>query len=151
MTKKATTGEKRSVRLRYAGYFVVCNALLLLCASIFSAFDTGAFGGCLIKKALHIYCPGCGGTRAMLSLLKFDLTSSLRQNPLVLLLLLIAIYYEAVALCVIVTGREPSNKVKKISATLPYIFVFTVIIYFAGRNIALIVWGIDPLGDIIGH
>lgn len=152
MTKKATTGNKRSKRLlrrRYIGYFAVFNGLLLLCASLFRAFDSGLFGGCFIKKLFHIYCPGCGGTRALSSMIRLDIMSSLRQNPLVLFLLSVVLYYDAINIGATITGREPSEKTKKLAAVLSYIFMISVIAYFVIRNTALIFFRIDPLSDII--
>lgn len=152
MTKKATTGKiglERSVRRRYIGHFATFNGLLLLCASLFRAFDSGLFGGCIIKKLFNIYCPGCGGTRALSSMIRLDILSSLRQNPLVLFLLSVVLYFDAIIIGVTMTGREPSEKTKKLSAVLSYIFMISVIAYFVIRNTALIFFHIDPLGDII--
>ena len=39
---------------------------------------------CVFFSRWHIYCPACGGTRAVLALLKGDLLQSLYYNPSVL-------------------------------------------------------------------
>lgn len=39
---------------------------------------------CVLKKLTGLYCPGCGGTRAVLALLRGDLLCSLYCHPLVL-------------------------------------------------------------------
>nr|WP_136479594.1 DUF2752 domain-containing protein [Acetivibrio thermocellus]THJ77178.1 DUF2752 domain-containing protein [Acetivibrio thermocellus] len=48
-------------------------------------------GLCLFKNFFGIPCPGCGMTRAYLSLVKFDLTSAFYYHPLFLLPGLIAV------------------------------------------------------------
>ena len=47
---------------------------------------------CLIRAIFGIPCPGCGMTRAVLSLLSFDLPQALAYHPLVLLTPLICLY-----------------------------------------------------------
>lgn len=39
---------------------------------------------CFILKYFHIYCPACGGTRAIQALFHLDIASSLKYNPLVI-------------------------------------------------------------------
>ena len=39
---------------------------------------------CPIYTHLGIYCPACGGTRAVISLFHFDLISSIMFNPIVI-------------------------------------------------------------------
>lgn len=40
--------------------------------------------GCIFYRLFHLYCPGCGGTRAALALLGGDLLASVRYHPVVL-------------------------------------------------------------------
>lgn len=44
---------------------------------------------CLIYNFFHIPCPGCGCTRALIELLKGNITNSIEYNPLPLLLVVI--------------------------------------------------------------
>lgn len=49
---------------------------------------------CMFNKITGLYCPGCGMTRAVHSMLKFDFYQSFRYNSLLYLMPpLIAIYY----------------------------------------------------------
>lgn len=51
------------------------------------------YPGCPIHAALHLLCPGCGGTRAMSALLHADLAAAWRFNALSVVLLPFAIGY----------------------------------------------------------
>lgn len=48
---------------------------------------------CPIHTLFHLYCPGCGGTRMILSLLHFDFYQAFRWNPLLFILLFIGLIY----------------------------------------------------------
>ncbi len=41
------------------------------------------FAGCMFHAVTGFYCPGCGGTRAVLALLHGDLVQSFRYHPVV--------------------------------------------------------------------
>jgi len=56
-----------------------------------SASKSDEMGVCLIKQVIHIPCPSCGSTRSILSLLKGDLSASLKWNPIGLILIVIMI------------------------------------------------------------
>ncbi|OAB35296.1 DUF2752 domain-containing protein [Paenibacillus glacialis] len=49
---------------------------------------------CVFNELTGFYCPGCGITRAVLSLLRLDVIQAFRYNPLVFILLpLYAMYF----------------------------------------------------------
>ena len=48
---------------------------------------------CPIYTHLGIYCPACGGTRAVISLLNFDFLSSILFNPIVLYTIFFFFFY----------------------------------------------------------
>ncbi|MDE5755115.1 MAG: DUF2752 domain-containing protein [Oscillospiraceae bacterium] len=48
---------------------------------------------CPFYAFTNIYCPGCGGTRALLALLNGKILLSLHENPAVLLLAICCILY----------------------------------------------------------
>ncbi len=53
---------------------------------------------CMTYQLYHIQCPGCGGTRSVLALLRGDIITSIRFNPAPVMLsfLLICLYIELV-------------------------------------------------------
>ena len=63
-------------------------ALLIGCALVAAGvliyvrwFSHIPVAGCWVYEELHLYCPGCGCTRAFAALLQGDVLRSLRYNP----------------------------------------------------------------------
>ena len=79
---------RKAVRKR-----TVLKCLILAAYALF-AIVMGHFGiTCLFKHFLGIECPGCGITRAGLSLLHGDLKAAIAYNPMVFSVPLLIIYY----------------------------------------------------------
>lgn len=112
-------------RLRAAGYFVVT---------------------CPLHDLLKIYCPLCGGSRAILSLFRFDLPGAFRANPAVLLSLPVLLFYYVRALVIFARGGAFSFRIPR-KWTVALLCLFAA--FFVLRNVLLIAFGIDPLGDFI--
>lgn len=70
------------------------------------------FSGCLINKMFGIYCPGCGCTRSIFALLRFDVHLSLRENltPLVLLIVSLSFYLEPIFDCFGINYKSPVRR-----------------------------------------
>lgn len=52
---------------------------------------------CPIFRYLHVYCPGCGATRALAALLHLRISEALHYNALVVVLVPVLLAYFAVA------------------------------------------------------
>ena len=52
---------------------------------------------CPVFRYLHVYCPGCGATRALAALLHLRIAEALHYNALVVLLLPVLLAYFAAA------------------------------------------------------
>lgn len=104
---------------------------------------------CLFKVKYGLYCPGCGGTRSVIALLHGNLMRSLYLNPLPAMLILDVI---SLFMCYI---YERVTKKKYSTATFRLVFnigiLFVVIAFTIVRNVLLVSYGIDMLGDILSH
>ena len=99
---------------------------------------SGAFYG-----ITHMYCPGCGGTRSLFSLLKLNIKKSICYNPAVILGGVLILYYEITFIMTLLDkeGRKYYCK----SPVIIYIYIAVVLIYTILRNVLLIAFGIDLL------
>ena len=101
---------------------------ILFCFSLFVLYlKLGIYIPCLFHKLTNLYCPGCGTTRMILSLLKFNFYQAFRYNPLVFILLII-FYPIKILLC------HVSQRFKNYTS---YFFLIIVILYGILRNIEL--------------
>lgn len=90
-----------------------------------------------------LYCPGCGGTRAVRSLLKGDLWMSFRYHPLVLYTVF-AILLEVILRMASKVWGHPKNSIKRERALI-LIGAGIVIVNWIFKNYMLVFQGIDLL------
>ncbi len=102
---------------------------------------------CFFKEITHLYCPACGGTRAVRALLRLDLKASLFCNPIVLYGALIGLWSVAWFVIWKFFGR-------KIQIFQPGLWMlYAGIVLFFGfdviRNIGVYQFQYDYLGDLL--
>lgn len=85
---------------------------------------------CPIKAITGLYCPGCGITRMLLSIIQLDFYQAFRYNPLLFITLPIFIIFFLNAL---ITKKEPLYN--KISNKVWTIIIIIFIAYGILRNI----------------
>lgn len=81
---------------------------------------------CIFYKVTNLYCPGCGITRAVISLLKLELYKAFRYNPLIITLLPLLLIYNIYV--------KIFNKKKNFSQNVWIILLTIVIVYGVLRN-----------------
>ncbi len=59
---------------------------------------TGKLIPCIFHELTNLYCPGCGVTRMVLSLLKLDIYQAFRYNPYIFSLMILFLSYQALKL-----------------------------------------------------
>ncbi len=88
---------------------------------------------CLFYEITGYYCPGCGITRLLFSLLKLDFYQAFRYNPLIFILIIITGIYLLVKFIL--------KKFMNISIEIPnyvyYILLIILIIFGILRNIPM--------------
>lgn len=105
--------------------------------------------GCALHDVVHIYCPLCGGTRAMVALCRGQLWLSLQYNPLSAYLALGFAVLDAIA-AVRIARRSPAPLVR-----IPRWYLITGIVLaalvFIVRNGLMIFCGLDNLDGLAAY
>ena len=87
--RPATRTQRWAVAAGAAG---ICAAGFGLLYSINPNLPDNPYPRCLLKSLTGIDCPGCGGTRAMYSLLHGDIAGAVDHNLLVFLVVPVTLY-----------------------------------------------------------
>lgn len=82
---------------------------------------------CLFNKITHLYCPGCGITRMLFSLIKLDFYQAFRYNPLIFILLIFSL--------LIIAYNLIFHKKIKFSQNFNYILLAIIVLYGIIRNV----------------
>ncbi|MBE6698921.1 MAG: DUF2752 domain-containing protein [Ruminococcaceae bacterium] len=109
-----------------------------------ASWISSVLGGCLMHR-FFIYCPLCGGTRAVAALLRFDFAAAWNYNAFVVLLCIVILALDVWAWVRYFQKKEPLIIFPKWSWI---VFCVVLIIYFILRNCFMIFFGIDPTGDL---
>lgn len=101
---------------------------------------------CVFQELTGLYCPGCGGTRAVKALLKGDLLTSFLYHPIVLYCVLIALIF-AVSYLIY---RKTENPRFRLCFDNKYVYVGIGIlaVNFIVKNYLLLFEGIDILSGL---
>jgi hypothetical protein len=105
----------------------------------------GVFGGCLMHR-FFIYCPLCGGTRAIAALTRFQFLEAWNYNALVVLLSVVVLGLDVWAWIRYLQKKEPLIILPRWSWITTCVLLVT---YFILRNVLMIFFGIDPTGDLV--
>ncbi len=131
----------------YTGtFFLIIGLAYFIVYKIFDFKIAFSVSPCMFAVVTHLYCPGCGGTRAIKSLLDFHFIESFLYNPLVLVSGLVCAYFYIGA---IITRIRRNDKVY--APFNEWLLWFILIVLGANviiRNILLAFWGIDYIGDL---
>ena len=76
----------RSYWLKYKEYIILGGGILLFYLCLFAVGIT-----CPIKYLTGVSCPGCGMSRALFHMMRFDFASAFHYHPLCFLLPLVAV------------------------------------------------------------
>jgi len=133
------------------GQFIILSIFILLIPFLAYGYLAAAdsypalFPPCGLKTQLHLYCPGCGGTRAVGQLLHLHIIESLLCNPLVVYMAACTIYYYFKTLVFLV--RQHGDAQFDIHLGFLWVFLVILIVFCLARNILMVNFGIDYLGE----
>lgn len=125
--------------------FLAGFAILVL----YHCFDYAFYGikdPCFFKVFLHMYCPGCGGTRAVDSFLHGHFVQSFLYHPVIVYVFVMFLFYFIPATYTFLLKRDGKLHYKFHMASL-WGLLGIIVIHFIARNILLLCFGIDYLHD----
>ena len=138
--------EKKSAKLYLLIHAVLVGMLLLFpLYRIFTELLPARLVRCFLHDRMMLYCPFCGGTRAIGHLLRLDVFAAWNANPLVVLLSAFLLMLDLVALIRLLRGKRALFVLPKWS----WIALLAVTVFYGIlRNYLMIAHGYDPLGDL---
>ena len=123
-----------------------------LCAhawrAVIDALSIEGVSGCIMHDLLHVYCPLCGGTRAFLALCRGQIWLSLQYHPLALYITAGFLTFDGIALWRLV--RHDERSLFAVPRWYWAVAIGIAAAVFITRNVALIWFGWDNVGDLIG-
>ena len=132
-------------------WFVLCHLLAVLAVALLPFYRylmsvlPQRLLGCALHDYLFLYCPLCGGTRALEALMRLDVAGAFAWNAYVTLAVFAALVADAIAWVRYARGRAP---LLRIPSWGWIVLAASLAGYFVLRNYLMIVHGIDPTGDL---
>ena len=91
---------------------------------------------CIVHSLTGLYCPGCGASRALASLLRFDFYGAFRWNPLLVVVFPFALFYLVWgSFSFVRCGRNTLDD--HLPTKLLWALVAVMLLYFVLRNMPL--------------
>lgn len=103
---------------------------------------------CLFQMMTGLYCPGCGGTRAVRALLSGHPVLSFLYHPLVLYTAVAAVWFGVSRLLYLITGNKKFRV--ELDDRCAYAAAGITILNFIIKNGLLVFAGIDVIGRLPG-
>ena len=134
-------------------FFIISNATLLIVSLLYAhvtaiAMESGVEAvRCVFKHNIKLYCPGCGGSRSLVYLLRFDLIRSFIYYPALPVTALLILDADIRAVISFVKNSPKAILGFRTGALISIPSI--IILNFVVRNIFLVCFGIDMIGDII--
>ena len=140
-------------RKRLLLFFIISNTVLLTVSLLYAhitalSMESGveAFS-CIFKHNMKLYCPGCGGSRSLVYLLRLDIIRSFIFYPALPVCSLLVL--DADVRAVISLVRDSPKAIMGFRLNSIIVVPVLILLNFILKNILLVCFGIDILGDII--
>lgn len=136
-------------------YIIACgfNIVCLIGLIIYHVLDmqlSGHGSTCFMNFYWHIYCPGCGGTRAFDYFMHGNFIKSIMAHPVNVYLAVLYLSYFVRATYTYLFKKDGKQYYKFHPWTLVVLMVM-VVLFFILRNVAMIYFDYDFLGDCIKY
>ena len=133
----------------HVGFLIVLLGFLVI--KLVPSLEEAVFGKtCFFITSFHLYCPGCGGTHALFSLLRFDLISAIEHNLFAVVLFFTTLYVDLRTILREIKYKDSKPTLPSVPYFSRYLLILLIVTFiasFALKN-ALLFWGIDPTGQI---
>lgn len=123
--------KDKKKRVLIVGFIAI--TLILIALSIVVLYKSFGLGfKCPFHYIFNIECPGCGGSRMLISMLEFDFYQAFRWNPFMFVTLPI------ITIIVIIEAMKyiKSGKISTSFNIIMAVYVIAIIIYGVARNIS---------------
>ena len=143
----------RNTRIAFAiTSFVVALAILWLIYVRIQG-DALAFNAssCYLSEHYHLYCPSCGGTRALKLFVQGHFIKSLLSNPIPVYTAVLVIRIWTALLINGFTNKGKEKPVKVMYQWEMWGILVVIAGFFILRNVLLVVFGVDYLGDLASY
>ncbi len=145
-----------SANRRFLTAFTATSALLIVAVIcfVFLKADPGYLDKiepCYFSRAFHLYCPGCGGTRAVKALLDGDIVRSFLSHPVPVCAIIMLVRMWAALLHNTFFDKDGKH-IWSVLSKWEIIGIPVVIVgFFIVRNLLLVFCNIDYLGDMSSY
>lgn len=116
--------------------FVILCLILVFCVYYFVFLKYDFCIPCIFHEITNLYCPGCGITRMLFSLIKLDFYQAFRYNVLLFISLPFSIYVFADMFIKFLMYKN-DYFYKKINNKIWFFLLIIVLIYGVMRNISM--------------
>lgn len=128
--------EKKQIDFVSLSIFAVLGffcMVLLVVLYIYNPAVSGFYPKCLFHELTGLHCPGCGGTRAVHSLLHGHFLEALNYNALTVLTVLFIIYFLITSISGYLPGKP--NIRFKLTSYWTYAIFWGIMAFWIVRNI----------------
>lgn len=130
-------------------FLLSCFIVFLICYHWFGWSLSGhGYTECPFHKYLHLYCPGCGGTRAMDAFLQGKFLTSILYHPFIFYVAMVFVYYY-IAGAYTFLKKKDGRIYYKIPTWVLVAAVVLLLVFFVIRNVLLVYGKVDFLQDLI--
>ena len=132
-------------------WLIVVHAVILVGVLLFPLYRSFAteitkrIPGCVLHDLCFLYCPLCGGTRAIAALLRLEVLEALQYNAFVAISVVTAVILDVVAIVRLLLKKE---RVLPLPSWSWIPLVALLLGYAVLRNYLMIAHGYDPTGDL---